>query len=447
MNRLFYLLVLCLLTGCSLPLIETEMEGGESAETGRSVRILTRSTSGISYPLTIYAFDTEKGTLVNADTQQSDTEELLLILPAGDYYMVAIAGTEGCEMPSSPTLESVIGAPSNGLLNTPLQMGSAAVKVMQNTTVSLMLYNRVAAIDLALYDIPTDVTSVSTSLSLMASGITLGGNYVGNATTTIPLTKEDDVWFAPQFYTLPSMGENLTLSITTTSQSGTQTYGYTHPSPLKANTPYTLSGSLVDGLIVNGDISLAGWNETEAITFNFGNEGNNNNEHNQPNKEEIYRVSTLPEVGSLWEGHLVASILESEEDGITSMLLLSTSEWTGVTSALHEETPRMAADIASAYTEEGIAGWSIPTRQEAGKMCIALGNTSVEETNAFLAENGIAPLGIGTDTDSKNAIRYLCDNAQYSFKWDSEGSPSKAGSKRGYHLRLVKTVRFSVIEE
>ena len=420
-------------------------------DTKRSVHILTRSTSDISYPLTLYAFNVEDGTLVTSDTQFTEADELSFALSAGNYYMVAVAGIEDCDVPSSSILSSTIYAPSNGELTQPLQMGSASVQVTQNTTVSITLYNQVAAVDLSLYDIPTDVISVSVSLALMASGISFDGNYKGSSTTTIELVKEDDVWKAPLFYTLPNNSEQLTLSITTTTLSGTQTYGYTHTSPLDANTPYILKGSFTEGFSVNGSIALAGWNKARTISFTFGGENNGDDNPDTPdipdNPEEVYQVETLPEIGTLWNGHFVVGILDSDDENITPMLLLSTSEWTGVTSALNEETPGMAAEIAAAYTEGGLSGWRIPTRREVVKMCAALGNTTLEETNAFLTANEIVPLSIGTDDETGNTIRYLCDDAGFTFKWDSEGSPSKAGSKRGYHLRLVNSVRFRITEE
>lgn len=448
MRKLLHLLLLGLLASCTLPVIEAEIEGGENANTLREVHILTRSASGIHYPLTIYAFDTEEGKLVKSETLHSEAEDLQFTLPTGDYHVVAVAGAEGCDIPSSPTLSSLIQAPPSGLLAQPLQMGSASVKVMQNTTVSITLYNQVAAVNLSLCDIPHDVKAVSVSFSLMASAISLDGKHNGNATTTISLTREEEVWLAPMFYTLPCVSENLGLSITTTTPTGNQVYGYTHPSPLKANTPYAMSGSLTEGFIINGSIALAGWNETEEITFNFGGTGGGNNDNNSSdnNKDEVYEVTTLPEVGSLWNGQFVVGALDIDDPDIIPMLLLSLSEWTGVTSATHEETPDMAAEIAAAYTEGDLTGWRIPTRREVNKMCATLGYITLEETNAFLSTNGIVPLSTGTDSETKNTIRYLCDDAAFSFTWDSEGSPSKAGSKRGYHLRLVNSVRFRVIE-
>ena len=183
--------------------------------------------------------------------------------------------------------------------------------------------------------------------------------------------------------------------------------------------------------------------ETEVTS----NGGNKNNENNQYDKDSLCLVEALPEAGTLWKGLIVACALGSYKEDIVPMLLLSTSEWTGITSAMNEKTPHMAADTASSYTEGELSEWRIPTRQEANKMCTTLGNTVLEETNAFLSANGIPPLGTGKDTETKNLIRYLCDDAEFSFKWDSEGTPSKAGSKRGYHLRLVKSLRFAVAED
>ena len=131
------------------------------------------------------------------------------------------------------------------------------------------------------------------------------------------------------------------------------------------------------------------------------------------------------------------------DDETNRILLLSTMEWRGVTSATHEDTPAMATDIASTYTEGDFSDWRIPTRDEVRKMCAASGDMSLDATNECLRTNGIAPLGIGDDAETGDAIRYLCDEAAYSFRWDSDGKPSAAGRKRTYHLRLVRTVEFA----
>lgn len=265
MKKLLFILAL-LLTACNPVILEGE---DVTHGTKSSMRIFTHSATDISYPLKVYAFHSVTGDLASSLTQKTASDEAILHLEQGNYLIVALAGSDECDVPEEPTMTSIINLPQSNILSTPLQMGSAAVYVTQNTTVNITLYNQVAAIDMTLSDIPTDAASVSTSLSHLHENISLDGNYSGNATTTIKLRKEDDVWRAPLFYTLPGSGSKLTLSITTISPSGTQTYGYTHNETLEANTPYSIAGSFTKGFSVNGTITLAGWNEPKEINFLF----------------------------------------------------------------------------------------------------------------------------------------------------------------------------------
>lgn len=431
MKKLYSLLIFALLAGCMSPIIESDEI---IADMQSSVRILTRSSSEISYPLTLYAFDLSEGVLVSFATQEASTEELVITIPQGDYYFVALAGMEECVIPDSPTLSSLISLPSTGLLTEPLQMGSASVSVSQNTTVDITLYNQVAAVELSLYDVPDEATAVTTSISLVSSAVSFDGTYSGNSTVQVPLSKQDDVWTTPAFYTFPSSSGKMTLSISMTTPDGTLTYGYTHPSKLLANTPYVCSGSFISGFRVNGVLSLAGWNEQELIEFTFGVSQDGGNEDEPGGDDDVNDADVVPKVGSLWKGHIVAAHLDEDADSVL-MLLLSSAEWTGIASANNETESTMAVDVASVYAEGDMIGWSIPTRDDARVMCAKLGGANLSLTNSFLQQNDMAPLSVGDD------IRYLCDDAAFSFKWDSGGSVSKAGSKRTYHLRLVRRVR------
>ena len=433
MKRWYYLLMLCVLTSCLSPItLDDEDSAGDSAEVQRSVTVLTRSASTIQYPLTLYVFDADKGVLKASLTQYSEADELALQLPAGDYRMVALAGVGECDVPTTPKLTDIITAPSSGLFASSLQMGSASVSITQHTTMSIALHNQLAAISISLGDIPAEATSASVHLSPIASGVTFSGEHTATTTVRVPLAQDDDRWSAPLFYTLPS-GAPLHLTVSATTPSKVYSYGYTLSHSLRPNTPYVISGGLSEGMMSNGAMSLDGWNEVEQITFSFSDVGTDT----MGIDDDIFEVEALPEVGTLWNGYFVVAHADSDDD-IDRMLLLSTTEWRGVTSATHETTPSMAADIASTYAEGALSGWRIPTRTEVRRMCAASGDAALDATNEYLTTHGVAPLSTGDN------VRYLCDEASYSFRWDSDGRSTVVGSKRTYHLRLVRTVGFSV---
>lgn len=407
------------------------------------VRVTTRASFGIAYPLTLYAFNNSSGALVASTSVGEDADEVMLTLPSGQYHLVALAGLEACAVPASPTLTDYIVLPANGRLETPLQMGSADVPISGDATVNITMYNQVASVDLALEGLPQDVSSASVTLSMLYSRLSFGGVLSGEVSTTVQLQRNasGDLWTAPLFYTLPGSGNRLTLSITTLSPLGTQTYGYTHIGTLQSNTPYKLSGSYTDGFTVNSVISLAGWNNPEEILFNLGSD--TPVEPDDDSSTDGGEVLSIPQPGSFWNGHFVA-LSELEDNGQKArLLLLSLSEWTGVPSATNEEQPELAAELAAEYVEDDLSEWYIPTREEVKAMRALIGGGNLSATNVRLAEYGAVLLSDGVKDLEGNNLRYLCDDGAFSFTWTGSNI-STCGSKRTYNLRMVKSVTVSL---
>lgn len=445
MKKLLFILTgVALLTACQ----KISLEDLNTPSTESEVRILTRSASNvnISYPIYLYAFNISSGKLQSSSTLKSESDTPVLNLGAGTYHLVAVAGIEDCEVPEQPTINSTITLPKDSLLQQPLQMGSADISVSKSTTVTITLYNQVTAINIALTDIPDDVSTCYVSFSLMHNSISYEGKLSGTTINTIELNKQgNNIWSAPLFYTLPSSNQQLTLSINCTSPQVSNTYGYIHNTQLAANTPYNIMGSYKSGFAVNGVLNLAGWNAPQEINFTFGAENNENsddsnddeNDDTEENRDE-YVVNNIPKVGTIWNNHFVATVLDATTSE-AELILLSTTEWDGVTSATHAETPHMAANFAASYTEDGMTNWSIPTRDEAKLMRTAIGLDKLESINAVLKANNIPQLNVG-ESDKGESIRYLCDDATFTYVWDGT-SISKSGTKRTYNLRLIKRVK------
>lgn len=437
---LFALLTCIICTSCE----KVELDDiDDMAEGTTEVKILTRSTDGEStvLPLMVYAFDLNTGYLANSISIESASDSPVLNLSPGNYQVVALSFSNVCSVDSPNEIEDILQLPEENYIDESLMMGSATVNVTSNTTANITLYNQVCAIDLSLSDIPSDVTNVSVTLSFLYNAITFSGNLLGNVATTVRLTRYNNgVWSAPRFYILPNKNDRLTLSISTTSSSGEQTYGYTYNGKLEANTPYAINGSYSDGFSVNGVINLAGWNKPQEINFHFGAVSTPDDTPSEPTEDDMqeFTVSTIPTAGTLWDNHFVAAVLDATATS-AELILLSTTEWTDITSAFHADTPTMATDITSSYNEGEIKGWSIPTRDEAKLMRTSIGLDHLSKTNTLLSSNNIPPLASGEQEDG-NKVRYLCDDAAYTYAWNST-TTSKSGSKRTYHLRLIKRIR------
>ena len=434
-TKMLLMTLLCLLVSCTQQVIE---EGEDRASS--ELCVLTRSSSDISYPISLYAFDLTSGELASAMQIASAAEAPVLSLVAGEYQIVAVAGIDKCSVDASPMLTDYIVLPATNRLDRPLQMGGATVSVWQNTTASITLYNQVAAVDLMLTDMPDEATAVSVTLAMQHNALAFDGALAGSTATTVPLVKEGGCWVAPRFYVMPNSGGRLTMSINTTTAAGTQTYGYTYPGKLEANVPYVFNGSFQGGFGVNGVIALAGWESPKEVTFSFGPGSAGDDDPADPTDELLptYAVAAIPDAATLWGNHFVAA-KQNVTERDAELLLLSTTEWAGITSSTHAETPDRASDIAVAYSEDELEGWRMPTRDEAKLMQYFVGLEALDETNEVLSANNVAPLSVGEDVNGEK-VRYLCDDATYTYAWDAT-MMSKAGTKRTYHLRLVKWVR------
>ncbi len=182
-----------------------------------------------------------------------------------------------------------------------------------------------------------------------------------------------------------------------------------------------------------------GWNPVENINFYFGDSSQDDSDDAEDSDDsESFIVSEIPYPCELWDNHFVAA-REELSDTTAVLVLLSATEWTDIPSAYNSEMSEMATSIVNDYSEGGLMGWSIPTRDDVKLMKLILGDELIEETNDMLTTYAMPILQVGEGADG-NTIRYLCDDATYSFVWNGSNI-SKCGSKRNYHLRAIKKVR------
>jgi len=310
-------------------------------QTGKAykVNVMARSASAsaITYPVTIYAKDNE-GNVAAQQTINSATDEISLQLTSGSYTITAISGSTDF---------------SSGYSTTPLLIGHSDITVSDaSTSVNILLSYAVASLNVTMSNIPSDVTEVSLTISNQYTSVSTDGEYSGSGKCVIPCTKSGSNWTTGTVYVLPGCGSNTVMSFTVTSPLGTETYGLTYSSSLKASTPYTFVG-IYDGstdvstVKVTGTLACGEWEKEIQSSFSFGPNGTNS--FDDAVEVSSYTVSELPAQGSLWNGHVVAYI-----DG-NDALLLSLQEWSDLTSAYYEADPDVAKNIAASYSEGDIS--------------------------------------------------------------------------------------------
>lgn len=452
-NRLliFFLLCMSLFSSCEkleMPALETENNSSELCK----VAIRTRSTTeDIQYPIRIYAFDSN-GNCASQQTLESESSTLSLSLSAGNYHIVAVSGEKGYSFPSSPSPTSLVKmADENNCSSVPLQMGEADINVESgNQTVNIILSYKVSTLNLELKNIPSSVQRVSVLVSQQYNAVNLKGEYVEGMKTKVELQKSGTVWKSDNVYVFPGSNSQTVFSIAMTDENGTTTYGYTYPSPLSVARPYNFFGTFSSDMInLTGTITSEGWGAPVALNFTFGSGTTDSN----PSKEEesggTESVTNFPLPGTLWNGHLVAYVSLADGSGMVlnpldysyvqsaKVILLSLDEWTGVSSFFSENSSE-ANTLCSHYEENGLGEWSIPLSSEAKNLQELYNETSLEELNKTITSAGGKP--IQSLNERGEYIRYLCEDASYTFAWKPSGGTSKAGTKTLYSLRLVKRI-------
>ena len=430
---IFGLLACCMMFSCQ-QMPEDDTWGFEENTKVLKVKVRSAGESEIQYPLYLYAF-TEGGKLAASQTIENAEVDMSLTLPKGDYQVVAVAGvSDSYQLPENPKLTDVITLVGTEGAETPLMVGRADIIVgnASTATTQITLSYVVAALNVKLKDVPAEVTDVQLSLSPLYSNLSMGGEYGGNSQKVVVECEQSStgVWEAETTYIFPGSGEKTVFSIYFKKQDGTEvTYGYTSQEIPKANHLFNVTGSYVGGIMVGGSFDVADWEGSVEVEFEFG-------AVEMPDDEEDEDIeidmSNVPEVGTIWNGTIVADIGEADENGV-DLLLMTLDEW--------EATKDQADEIIADYSVNGISDWRLPNHTEASLLRARFGGEGRLELNDLIAEYDPKLYGLASGDDE----RYLClkEGAFYSFKFVSGTTTTQAGN-RSYYVRLVKTYRMSL---
>lgn len=433
--KLFSLSILLLAGSC------TTVDFDEVAESAQksSLKVMTRSSNAeeLNYPVIIYAFN-ETGKLETKQTLSSSGESLSLALNEGLYHLVALSDFSDYSIPQNISYESFISMPDTKYSSSALRMGAADVNLKSGSqTSNISLSYAVSSVCLSLSDVPSDVKSVAVTLSNLNTKKSFRGTESGSETISVNCKKENGNWTTGNFYVFGNGSNSLVISISLTSSDGTETYGYTYNASLKPGVPYQFIGSYTEGLSVNGSIDFGDWEDAVVAEFNFG----PGSSSKKSAKTEHVSVSSIPEANTLWKDHVVAGV-QNQTDTEADLILLSLNEWADMTSANHATNPDAAQTLADSYVEADMENWNIPTREQAAYLKGLYYNESFSSLNATIESAGGVALSV---EDEKGAnVRYLCENATYTFVFKNNSSITKAGATVStYRLRLVKVVHVS----
>ena len=399
---------------------------------GNSLQIKVRAVGDaeIVYPVLLYAF-AEDGKLASSQTIEDADGNMSLKLSKGEYQLVAISGiSTSYQIPTNPSLDDVITFSGTQGADTPLMIGKANVEIddSSKSTVQITLKYMVASLNIKLKDIPSKVKSVQLSLSPLHSTLSMVGVYGGESQKVkidCSLIAEG-VWSAETAYIFPGSGTETVLSVCLKMDDETEViYGYTYQGVPEANHSFNVTGSYSGGIIVGGNFNVIDWEGIVEVDFNFGSAI-------FPDNEDVeIDLTGIPQIGTIWNGMIVADIGESDNTGV-DILLMSLKQW--------ENTVSNIDDILSDFSVNGITDWRLPTHSEASVLRARFSGNGLTELNEQIVEYD------ETLDVLDGEERYLCTKADmfYSFKLIEGSSTTKAGEKRTYYIRLVKTYRMDL---
>ena len=429
-----YIFLCCTLFACQqVP----EDDNWVSKEESQSLKVKVRSAENveISYPLFLYAFDKD-GKLAASQNIEKEENGMMLTLGNGDFQLVAIAGTSDAYLlPDSPTIDDVIIIDGTEGAETPLMVGKADIGISRSSekTAEITMSYVVAELNVKLTNVPTDVETVQLAISPLYSSLSMGGKYGGDTQKVkVECTQDEDgAWTAQSTYIFPGSGKETTFSIYFKKADGTElTYGYTYQGKPEANHPFNITGSYAEGVIVGGSFEISGWEEAIDVEFTFGANAVPGVDEEEPEEPEI-DLTNVPEIGTIWNDAIVADIGEADETGV-DLLLLSLDEWDATTSQV--------SDVIEGYSVNGMSDWRLPTHEEAAVLRARFSGDSRLELNDLIEEYDSSLYGVDGEE------RYLCtkNDVYYSFKFAGGTTTTKAGEKRSYYVRLVKTYRVAI---
>lgn len=439
---LFFIVAVMNLTSCEK--VELPAEQGEM----QKVNIETRATANteLIYPIRILAFNAADGSLAGQQNIASANEKIALSLPQGEYQLLALSGTNGYSFPENPNRQSEIVIP-DGYATQGLLRGAADVSLGDKQgNVHITLSPAVTNVQLTLSDIPEEATGLDVVFSPFYSTLRMDGSYQnpdGKVTVKADKTNQAGVWTTPSVYFFGGSQSNTVISIYMTTPDGQEIYSHTLNVCLENGTPYLLNGNFSGGFSLGGEWDIENWKPSVNIDFNFS--GQNSSDENESYESEI-TVTELPAACSTWNGHVVV-LTANVTSNSAELLLISRNEWINISSA-SGDNPTEATELADEYTEDGMASWRIPTKEEARLIADQyFMDEQLDELNALFKQTGGDTMGDGDDNFLPSlSYRYLCENGTYSYVVGKSGTVSNAGSSRTYCLRLVKTVKVRLAE-
>ena len=444
-SYLIYILLMILLSSCSKYTIE---DGGGS---GMDVHIkFQKNVAGeafdMEYPVRVFCTDAAGKNVVDKTFIQRD--EMKLSLAEGEYGINAFVGMdEGCYMlKNGIDGKQMVTMKSNSMSDKPLRAAHTTLQIDKQTDVNMVPAYVVASAEVEFTNIPSGVKSVSVSVSPVYSGYNISGGYADEIQSgMIQCYEKDGKWISDQKFFFPVEKRKTTVSVSIDRGDKVDNYSYTMINGLRPGQPYKFTGGYEgdggdsgNGLNMDGEFQISGWNMEEEIVFDLedetpveGGEDGGDGDVDIPDYEiETFLVESIPSADVIWGPFYVWKAEEQSADEAIVTIISKEQYY-----QTFEEGEALM--ILNDYEIDEITGWRTFTKVEAEEFYKEF-SSELDDLNAYLEKNGHSTFYV------EGEKRYLCENGEYTFRLEGALRFSKAGLKTKYYLRPIKTIRLKL---
>lgn len=426
-SSLIYLLLMLLLYSCSKYTID------EGSGSGMDVHIkFQKNASGdafeMEYPVRVFCTDIAGANIKDVTFRQGD--EITFPLAKGEYGINVFVGLDenNYTLKDKSDGKQMVTMKNSSMAEKALRAAHTSLEIDKQTDINMIPAYVVASAEVELSNIPANVKSVRIDISPVSSGYnTCGGYSEDTQSGVIVCYEKSGKWVSDKRYFFPVENRKTTISVSIDKGDETDNYSYTFIDGMKAGQPYKFTGGYSDGLNMDGDFQISGWNMEKEIVLDFEDETLvGEDEGDIPSYDiETFIVEAIPSADVIWGPFYVWKV-EEQSANEALVTIISPDQW------FQKFEEGEAIKILNAYEIDGMTGWRTFTKAEAEEFYKDF-STDLNGLNSYLEENG--------HNIFYTENRYLCENGEYAFNIFGSTNIRKAGTTVKYYLRPIKTIR------
>ncbi len=379
---------------------EKELVSDDPIDAESSVSIITRNVNAeetVSFPVNVYVFNSETKKFVNHEKLIDEGTPLAFSLPLGSYSIYAIGGTDE-NYYILPTGESIEENSEiilrEGREHTDLMTAhqNIILETKEDYQLTLQLERQVIQLtNVTISQVPTDISSVSISLSTSYKSILVNGELGTEWTHNYSLTDHGNgEWTLPSPVMILLDTDSIIITISMTKiDNSVKNYTYSCPNDLMKNYQISINATYQEDNIVNiiGSITGSSWAGNRDIVFNFG-ESNISNENNGNNNDDDIINTTAPTINTIYKDCYVVNVVPNEK-GYEEVLLTYKEDISIDPQNKSEEQVLLEINSQlNSLSINNISGWRLPNREEANLMSSKSGLLHIQNKFYYYIEDG-----------------------------------------------------------